>query len=197
MKIKILPAGFSLIEVMVSIAIFTVLMLSLNLVFVSLYRQQGNDMAMLERLQQSGRLVEQMGKELRGCNRGENGHFALAVVADTSLTFFSDVDNDGQTEMVAYALSGNNLMRTVTEPGADKTYATAGTPAVVCAGVRTGNPIFTYYGEDYTGSESPLAVPVSVLDVKLVGVDFTLSSPNGNSSYPLHTETKIELRNLK
>ncbi|MFA7169980.1 MAG: prepilin-type N-terminal cleavage/methylation domain-containing protein [Candidatus Paceibacterota bacterium] len=190
--------GFTLIEVVVSIGIFTVLMLAINFLFIALYRQQGADMAMLERTQQAGRLVEVMGRELREARRGENGNFTLAIAENNTLTFFSDIDNDDLAEKVSYFLNAGSLHKNVIEPGADLSYTGTGTNTVVCKEVQNGtSPIFTYYDESYTGLEGPMSSPVNVLKIKLVGISLTLNSTNRNSSYPLHIETKVGFRNLK
>lgn len=190
--------GFTLLEVLISISIFTVLLLAINQLFLSLYKQQGVDMAALERIQQAGRVTEVLSRELREANRGENGNFAISIAEDDRLVFFSDLDKDGLAEKIAYFLEGTEMKKTVTEPGDDRSYAGAETTLVVCREIQNGSvPIFTYYDRNYTGSESSMTAPVDVLRVRLVGISLTLNSLGRNSSYPLHTETKIELRNLK
>jgi prepilin-type N-terminal cleavage/methylation domain-containing protein len=189
--------GLTLIEVVVSIGIFAVIMAALSLLFVSLYKQQGADIGLMERTHAANAAIDKMGKELREANRGENGNFAIANAGANSLVFYSDVDNDNLTERVAYVLQGTDLKRTVVEPGSDFSYSASGTTTVLCGNVRNGtNPIFKYYDENYDGSGDSLPLPVEVLKVRVVGIFLDLNS-SGISSYPLHIETKIQLRNLK
>ena len=142
--------------------------------------------------------LDKLAKEVRESNRGENGSFALAIASTNQLTFFDDVDSDGLTEKISYFLNGTDLKRSVIEPGATFLYSGTAVTTVVLTDVRNNSvPIFTYYDEDYTGTQSSMSSPVDVLDVKLVGVSITVNSLNTFKSYPLHVETKIQLRNLK
>lgn len=198
MKNNTRKKGFTLIEVVVAVAIFTVLMLAVNMLFVSLYRQQGTSAAMIKRTQDMNYLLSTMSRELRESNRGENGNFFIAQAASSTIVFYSDLDDDGLTEKISYALAGTNLKKTVTEPGSGSLYAGAGTVTVVCSEVQNGTtPIFTYYSKSYTGSQAPMILPVSALDVSLVGISFTVNTLSQNKSYPLHVETKVQLRNLQ
>lgn len=190
--------GFTLLEVIVAIAIFSVLMLAISLLFLSLYKQQGSDIGMIKRIHNANVAVDMMSRELREANRGENGSFALSSADANSLTFYSDADGDGLTEKISYILQGTELQRTVVEPGSGSTYSEAGTITVLCDEVNNGAlPIFSYYDNTYMGTGSPLSFPVEVLEVKIVGISLNLNSNNRISSSPLYVETKIQLRNLK
>lgn len=198
MRNDVKKTGFTLIEVVVSIGIFAVIMAALSLLFISLYRQQGADIGLMERTHAVNAAIDKMGRELREANRGENGNFAIANAQASSLTFYSDVDDDNLTERVTYVLQDTNLQRTVVEPGSDFSYAAAGATSVLCGNVRNGaSPIFEYYDENYDGSGSSLPSPVEILKVRVVGIFLDLNSSGGMSSYPLHVETKIQFRNLK
>lgn len=188
--------GFTLIEVVVAVAIFTILMLAINYLFVSLYRQQGTSIAMVQRTQTFNVALDTMARELREGNRGENGHYFIETAGENSLVFYSDIDGDDLTEKVTYALVGAEFRKTVAEPGADALYG--GTPAtsIICAEIQNdGVPIFTYYDENYTGAGAAMTLPAPVLEIKLIGVSLTANTAKFNRSYPLHIETKIKLRN--
>lgn len=196
MKMNSKYEGFTLIEVVVAIAIFTILMLAINVLFVSLYRQQGTSIAMVERTRRLNAALDMMARELREGNRGENGHYFIESAGDNVLAFYSDVDSDGLTERVSYSLAGTELIKSVTEPGADSLYAGSPASSIISTEVQNqGVPIFTYYDEDYTGAGAAMVLPAAVLDIKLIGVSLTVNTVQANRSYPLHIETKIQLRN--
>lgn len=198
MKKKLIKNGFTLIEVIVSISIFIVLMLAINFLFVSLYRQQGTNIGMIQRINKANTTIDTMGREIREANRAESGYFTLATAGSSTLIFFSDIDEDGLTEKVSYFLDGTDLKKNVVEPGTDSKYADAGTTSVACMDVQNGsNPIFTYYDQNYIISGEPLTAPIDVLKVRLVGVSLDINSPSKKSSYPLHIETKVQFRNLR
>ncbi len=187
-------SGFTLIEVLASIGIYTVLLLAISTLFLSLYRQQAADIGLLERTHNANVFLDTVGRELRAANRAEDGSFTLMTADGDTLAFYTDFDNDSETERVTYQLTGTNLTKTVVEPGAAKDYAGAGTTRTLCTQVR-GAQIFSYYDENYAGAGAALAEPVAFLRIKLVGIAFDLNSA-GLSSYPLHFETKIRFRNL-
>jgi len=188
--------GFTLLEVVMAIGIFSILMVGINILFISLYRQQGASTAMIERTRVMNILIDTISRELREGNRGENGHFFIETAANDTVTFYSDIDDDDQTERVSYSLSGSVLSKSVTEPGSDLQYSAPATVTVVCSEVQNGStPIFTYYDENYSGAGSSMTLPVAILDVRLIGVSLTTNSTDRYKSYPLHIETKIQLRN--
>jgi prepilin-type N-terminal cleavage/methylation domain-containing protein len=196
MKKNIKKTGFTLIEVMISIAIFTVLMTAISIIFLSLYRQQGADFGMIQRTHDANNVIDMMSVQIRKANRAENGNFTLATATASSLTFYSDIDNDGLTEKVSYFLQGTDLKKNVIEPGTGLNYPGAGTTSIICGNVQNGtNPIFTYYNNTYTGTGNSLALPVQVLNVRVIGIALDLNSIDHESSYPLHVETKVQLRN--
>lgn len=200
MKKNIQQTGFTLIETVIAIAIFSVLMLAVSALFISLYRQQSASIGMIQRTAAANRLTKMIGGELREANYGV-GEGSLWVAAEkNSITFYSDLDNDGKTEKISYTLAAGetDLKKKVVEPGASAPYYnTAGVTTVVCSDVRNRieEPVFTYYDDSYVGESGSLTIPVNFTDVRLVGVSLILNSLNVNSSYPLHVETKIDLRN--
>lgn len=196
-KQKVVDRGFTLIEVVIAIGIFTMLMLAVSMLFVFLYRQQSTSVAMIQRTDSLNRVVDTMAKEFRESSRGAKGDFALVIANTNQITFFDDIDSDGLTEKISYYLNGTSLTKSVIEPGADLLYGGTAVITVVLTDVRNGGtPIFTYYDKNYTGTQSPMSSPVEVVKVKLVGLSLTVNSVNSLNSYPLHIETKIERRNL-
>jgi len=190
--------GFTFIEMIVAIAVFAIVMLAITTFFTMLYREQATDIVKIEGTNIAGRALEKMGSEMRKMNRAENGTFAIELADEQNFIFYSDADNDGQTEKIEYLLNGTNLERKLTEPGALLDYSSAEIITSAASYVRNGaDPIFTYYDETYTGSEAPLAYPANVTQIKIVGISMNI---NVNENYPsglTHTETKIHPRNLK
>lgn len=190
--------GFTLVEVIVSIGIFALMMGAISALFITLYRSQKNDIALIERTRLAGFALEKMSDEIRRANRAENGNFHLAITGGQNIVFYSDIDADGLTEKIAYELEGTNINRTVVEPGTNFLYQEAGVETVLCAGVRNGsNPIFLYYDEDYTGNEEPMSSPVDNVAVRVVGISLDVNTDNSGLATPFHLGTKVQIRNLK
>lgn len=191
-------SGFTLIEMIIAIAIFAIVMLAITTFFTILYKEQGTDIVKIEGTNIAGRALEKMGSEIRKMNRAENGTFAIELADGQNLIFYSDVDNDGQTERIEYLLNGTDLERKLTEPGASLDYSGGETITSAASYVRNGtDPIFAYYDETYTGSEAPLACPANVTQIKVIGISMDINMNENYSSGLTHTETKIHPRNLK
>jgi prepilin-type N-terminal cleavage/methylation domain-containing protein len=189
--------GFTLVETIVAIAVFVLLMSAISVLFVSLYRSQKVDIGLIERSRIAGRAIDIMSSEIRKANRGENGNFHLAVTGAQNLVFYSDIDGDDETEKVAYNLEGNDITKTVVEPGTNYLYQGTEVKTVVCSGVQNGaEPVFLYYDESYTGNEPALTDPVDNVSVKVIGINLYVNVANSGVSTPFHIETKIQIRNL-
>lgn len=195
--------GFTLIETLMAVVIFTVLTAAISLLFVTLYRNQKEEIAMIERQSIANRALETMSNEIRRINRAENGSYALIVTEPQKLAFYADVDGDHETEKVIYALEGTDLTRTVTESRVSLTapydYSASPVKKVMAPGIYNGaEPVFTYYGENYDGSEAALSGVFRLIDVKVVGVTLLINTPERVVvKSPLKLEVKAQMRNLK
>ncbi len=190
--------GFTFIEMIIAIAVFAIVMLAITAFFTMIYREQATDIVKIEGTNIAGRALEKMGSEMRKINRAENGAFGIELADEQDFIFYSDVDNDGQTEKIEYLLNGTNLERKLTEPGASLDYSGAAAVTSAAGYVRNGaDPIFAYYDENYTGSEAPLSYPANVTEIKVVGISIDINVNENYSSGFTHTETKIHPRNLK
>lgn len=96
--------GFTLIETLIAIAIFTI---ALGAVFGSilmLYRSHGYTWEQSQAIEEARRGIEIMTKEIRGARSGEDGSYPIVLAGDKEFIFFSDIDNNGKTERVRYFL---------------------------------------------------------------------------------------------
>jgi len=192
--------GFTLVEALIAMAILVIMMGAVTAFFVFLYREQAADLVRIERINIANQAIKTISFEIRKINRGEDGSYPIESAQNQSLIFFSDIDNDGLTEKITYFLSGTELKRTITEPTGDPyQYVSPGDPVTIVKDVRNGtDPIFKYYDENYTGSQSPLeGDPINVTEIKLIGINLDINSDNRYLTKPLHIETKVHPRNLK
>lgn len=145
-------------------------------------------------------LLRVMTRELRAAAPSANGAFPLVTAASSSVSFYSDVDGNGQRDLVRYYLASSTLMKGVTAPsGSPLTYNVANENlVVVMSDVRNGTTsIFTYYDNAYAGTSSALTFPVNIQSVRLVRIDLTLDA-NGNRAPVQRTfTTQVSIRNLK
>ena len=193
--------GFTLVELLVSVAILgfvlAVVFLMLNSVQSMADRLNANAVATDE----ARHAVDVMTRELRMAQVPDppsNGTAAPAnmqnslftgSIQDQKLSFWADVDRDGTAELVTYKMSGNSLVRTVTELASETTLGSEGPAQVLVANfpasVRATDPIFRYWDENgnriATGGGSGSIDP-NVYTVVAVELDVTAASTGQFSS---------------
>lgn len=97
--------GFTIIEVLVAIAVFTLISGALMGSIVVIYRTQSYAVDQAVAIDEARRGVEVMAKELRQARYGENGAYPIGRASGKELIFYSDIDDDGRTERVRYYLA--------------------------------------------------------------------------------------------
>ena len=100
--------GFTLIETLISIFIFTLAMGALTGFIVVSYRTHAYASEQSTAIEEARRGIETMVKEARAARTGDNGAYPVERADDKQFIFYSDIDNDGKTERVRYFLSTIN-----------------------------------------------------------------------------------------
>lgn len=192
--------GFTLIEVLISTAIFSVIILAVFYLIIS-YNKTSDLMADQLALQSEGRnSLEQIVNDLRRTNGGSNGAFAIDSADSDSVVFYTNVDTDSYFEKVEYSIVGTDLVKSVIKPsGNPLIYNPANKISTVITSKIANNaaPLFSYYDNSYTGTEAALALPVDVTAIRLIKINLILDNKPLSPVAPLSVEAKVALRNLK
>jgi len=96
--------GFTLIEALVAIVIFTLAMVAISGLIVLAYRTYGYSWEQSVAIEEARRGVETMVKEIREAKNGQDGSYPIELAEDKEFIFYSDIDGDGKTERVRYFL---------------------------------------------------------------------------------------------
>ncbi len=108
MKKKGFTTGFTLIESLVTVVVFTLATIAL-MGFISLgYKVYGYTKEQSIAINEARKGIENMVKEIRQAKQGDNGSYAIEKADDKEFVFYSDIDNDGKTERVRYFLGTTN-----------------------------------------------------------------------------------------
>lgn len=181
------PGGFTLVELLVAMAIASIMLAAVVSLFVSLnksYTRQ-NAAADVQQVVRSG--VDFMAQSIRlaGLDPAQTGGFGITLATETSITFLADVDLDGTadgTETITYTLSGDEL----------RSNLSPGVPLVD----NVTDLVFTYLKE----GGGPLAVPVAAADlaaIRTVQIALTVREPAGRGKWVTRTyATEVRCRNL-
>jgi prepilin-type N-terminal cleavage/methylation domain-containing protein len=198
---KIYKKGFSLVELLISVAIITLITLTASTfqrdVFSLNYSLQASLNAQLD----ARHLVKVMVAELRKTTQSSVGAYSIELASTTAITFYSDVNNNGSIDKVRYFQSGTTIKKGVITPtGNPLTYNSANevlTTLIDSVVSSSTLPIFQYYPSSYTGTTSPLTQPVDVSAVRLVKITVIIDKDPNKSPSQIVVTSSVSLRNLK
>jgi prepilin-type N-terminal cleavage/methylation domain-containing protein len=114
--------GFTLVEVVVVVSLFTLLSLALSGTIAMLYRTNGYAIAQAYEVSHARRGIEATIRDIREMTFGDDGSYPLVEVSSTTIGFYSDIDRDDSVEYVRYVLATTTLYKYV--------YNAAGSPPV-------------------------------------------------------------------
>lgn len=100
--------GFTLVEVLIVIAIFGLLAGALFGLIPSLYEINNYALNQAYAIDEARRGVKIMTREIREARAGEDGSYLIEKAEDSEFIFFSDIDSDGKIEKVRYFLGGTS-----------------------------------------------------------------------------------------
>lgn len=200
LKLKINNKGFSLMEIVVVIAITSVIFMAVFNFGQSIFSFNSDAQKNLSAQSDGRRILKNIVKELRSASLSSLGAYPISLANTTSLTFFVDLDNDGYKEQVRYFLQGTELKRGVIKPsGTPLTYNSANEQmSTMVRDINNGGvAIFEYFDSNYTGTSTPLVQPVSVTKIRMVRITLKIEKDPNKSLGPIIVESQVFLRNLK
>lgn len=192
-----LQRGMSSIEVMVWIGVMTILMGTMTIAIINIYRSNSYTFERAIAIISVRRGLEQTTQLVREAVYSDSGGYPIVAISANSFSFYVDYDKDGDAEMVRIFLDGSVLKKGVVEPvGSPATYIGSEVVSTIVDSVRNvilSRDLFSYYDE--SGVE--VVTMSNVLDPVFVEVDIvanTGKNPTVND-YELHGSAFI--RNLK
>ena len=115
---KAMPAGrqgFTLVEVLVTIVIFSIVVSVVFSAIFMFYRNQSFTWDQSVAIEEARRGIKTMVREIREAKVGDDGSYSIESANDKEFVFYSDIDKDGATEKVRYfigagGVAGNQLI---------------------------------------------------------------------------------------
>ena len=190
-------SGFTLVEVLISITLFVGIAFIIGTFIKSVLDYELLFTQQLTAQQEIETTFATVLPEMRSMVPSALGSYPIGQVATSSITFFVDIDGDTISDQVRYFLSGTVLKKGITRPsGSPLSYNSANEIVndVVRNVVMTA-PVFTFYDENYTGSEPAMTSPVVISDIRLIKILLTVKDPN--ETMPLSASIDIVPRNLR
>ncbi len=192
--------GFTLVETVVAIAIYTILMLIVTSSIQTLYQVNGYQMAQSEEIDSARRGLVTWVRDAREMTFADAGAFPLVVVENYRLGFYSDIDRDDYVEYVEYSLSSTTLVKNTYNPsGTPLTYSTT-TPdqtetlSIFVQNLDQGQPMFSYSNASGTTLVSPSA---SISDIRYLQMNLIVNIDPIRSPGEFMLRGSAAPRNLK
>jgi prepilin-type N-terminal cleavage/methylation domain-containing protein len=192
-------AAFTLIEMLVVVAITAVVGVAVSTMIFFFYQKNAFLLEQTASLDNSRRAILDAVRAIREASYGDDGSYPVAAAATSTLTFYADVDNDGSVERIRYYLLNNTLYRGVTNSvGIPPSYV--GQPestTTIASYVRnsTSTPLFTYY--DDTGAiASSTATSTNVAQVAAVGISIWIDLNPNRAPNTFNLVETATLRNI-
>jgi prepilin-type N-terminal cleavage/methylation domain-containing protein len=200
MRKRVSQSGFSIIELLITIFIFTVLSTAVYTLFRSISSSNRVLSASIAAQDEARKVLKPLVGEVRDATSSSTGTYAIQTATNTEFTFYSNVDSDTLVERIRYFLSGTTLKKGVIKPSGSPLAYDSGSETVteVIHHIANGaTPIFTYYDENYTGTQAALSTPILISSVRLVKIYVIIDPLGASSPSPTIMTTQVQLRNLK
>ena len=195
-----MTTGFSLVEVIISVAIFSLLIVGIISLVSFILTNNDRQSKLLTNNEQALHAAFVIMKEFRNATTSANGSYAINTAADQQFIFYT---NTGATiDRINYFIQSGVLKKGVTKPtGSPPVYNLGGeVVTTVQNDVANGaSALFGYYDDTYNGvAGNPLAQPVNVIQVKFIKINLKIYNKGGVQNTNSYTVTAGgAIRNLK
>lgn len=188
--------GFTLLEILVSVAIFVTLVSVATTFFINGYKISNFGSELDLQAKHARDSLEILTKEIREAATSDRGDYLIEDAQAQNLTFYSDIDGDNSTERIRYFLNGTDLNKGVIDPnGTPAQYLVSNEVVTTIASYLNNGAtaIFTYFD----GNNNQLALPVDKNRIRLVHIYLKVDIIPGKSPQSYDSETDVQIRNLK
>ena len=200
-KTKINNSGFTLLELLVAMGIFSLVILASAWIFISGLRYNTIIWDQLQGQTDGRRAVQEATDIIRKAEESSVGGFPIVLAENNELILYANVDADSYREKIRFWLDGTTLKRGITKPSGNPLNYSGEEDIVEIAhyivNIAKNTPLFFYYDENYTGSESHLETPAEVADIRIVKIQLEIEKDPEKTPVPLQVESMAQIRNLK
>jgi type II secretory pathway pseudopilin PulG len=190
-------AGLTIIEALVSIAIFTFAIIAIVTSVQYFYRTNTYTIQQASAVSSAQRGVDSLVKTIREATYSSNGAYPIVAIGANEITFYADIDTDIFIERVRYYVENTSLYRDVTDPSGDPlTYGASQTTSIVSETVRNLDQsvtTFRYYEE--SGAE--ILDYAEIADVRFIEMNIVVNVDPNRLPNQLTLHSTAAIRNLK
>jgi len=194
--------GFTFIEILIALVLMSMLGAALLTMQYILSQNQIVAWRSYFSVDQANVSVSALVREIRTARYGENGAYPLETLNNNQISFYSDIDFDGEADKVRYFLNGPVFSKGVIKPTGDPpTYpSNQEVVNVITSNVRNaGRPVFYFYNGDWPNDtvNNPLATPATPANTKTIRVYLRLNTTDDEPVKDFILESFASVRVLK
>lgn len=122
MENTLLQKGFTLVETIMVVSLYSILLLVISASIFNLYQANSYTLGQSYEIDQARRGMQTWLRDTREMTYSDNGTFPIAIRGNNQFGFYSDIDNEPSVEYVEYYLATTTLYKRI--------YKSAGSPPV-------------------------------------------------------------------
>jgi prepilin-type N-terminal cleavage/methylation domain-containing protein len=192
--------GFTLIEVIVTIGIFSVLIYGVTFLVFGMLNNTSYQSKLLDNNSQARVVVANFTNEMRNAVTSATGGYALESATAQQIIFYAK--SGSNVNRIRYYLQSGKLYKGVTTPTGNPPVYNLGQEVVTAVqsamATTGGDSIFLYYNGNYNGTGSALAQPVNVTQVRYITITLKIYLQGSRTSTNTYIITSGgAIRNLK
>lgn len=195
--------GFSFLEFVLAISMALIVIFIVTLFAKDMLAFNSSAQASLSAQLESRKILKSLVSQLRSASPSAVGAYSIETAATNTIIFFADVNEDGDADRVRFFLDhpSRTIQRgIVLASGAPPSYNLGSetlTTMINDVSNGTSTALFTYYDTYYAGTSSPLALPINITLIRMVGVTVHIDDDPTRMPATLIFTSKASLRNLK
>jgi prepilin-type N-terminal cleavage/methylation domain-containing protein len=188
-------AGFSLLELMLTVAILPIVLGAAYQVFITLSGNYSTISAQSEATSEAQRALDILVREIRQAQEIQVGEGAFETAESSRAAFYADLDHDGTPERITYYVDGTDLYRAEAQPTQPVyPYGFVDGPAQRVVNLTTSSSVvFTYYSSNDPMTVNPNPDPSTIC---AVGIHLSAARPAQNGQVNVDFATRVKIRAL-
>jgi prepilin-type N-terminal cleavage/methylation domain-containing protein len=195
--------GFTLVETLMAIAIFTIGISATVVVFSKTIKSKAYALEMGKSSFVVSRSMGDLTQYLRRARQSDAGSYPIVSADDNDLVVYSDYNKDGKTERLHVYLLNHRVYLGIREPSATfpPSYAAGDGTTIELAKQIVNTPsdaMFSYYNSEYPENteSNPVATPADVSEIRLIRMFLKINIDPNRAPDNIQQETFVEIRNL-
>lgn len=191
--------GFTLIETIVFISVFTLVMIILVSSLIFFYRSNAYSIEQSFAVNSARKGIEFLVRDIREMTYSDEGAYPLIDGTNNDISFYSDIDRDNNVELIRYFLENGILKKGIIKSTGDPLSYVSGAEVVsnISSEVRNveqNTSIFRYY--DDKGGEI-FNVGINLTKVAFITVNLIVNINPNRLPNEFTLKSSATLRNLK